>query len=256
MLRIKKTIFLLFSIVSFGLVAQEGKISYVFTVGGKASFNSTLEFKNQESFYFLDVDNPIKEEIIVQKKVEENKGINNNVIEIDIKDGKKFFVYKNFLSNEQISREVLYNGDKVILNDSIRTINWQIHSIDKKIIGGVECQRATANFRCADYTAWFAPSIPLRFGPWKLGGLPGLIFELVNETVNHSYLISGLELFTIPKIKIDSKETLSHYKDKRMNYQDFVEKQRIELKKMELYLKGISKSSEGQFKAKLPECFE
>ena len=40
------------------------------------------------------------------------------------------------------------------------------------------CQKATCHWRGRDYIAWFAPDIPIRRGPWKFGGLPGLIMKV------------------------------------------------------------------------------
>ena len=43
---------------------------------------------------------------------------------------------------------------------------------------GHSCQKATCRWRGRDYVAWFAPDIPIRRGPWKFGGLPGLIMKI------------------------------------------------------------------------------
>ena len=43
---------------------------------------------------------------------------------------------------------------------------------------GHRCQKATCHWRGRDYVAWFAPDIPIRRGPWKFGGLPGLIMKI------------------------------------------------------------------------------
>ena len=46
------------------------------------------------------------------------------------------------------------------------------------VILGHRCQKATCHWRGRDYVAWFAPDIPIRRGPWKFGGLPGLIMKI------------------------------------------------------------------------------
>lgn len=43
---------------------------------------------------------------------------------------------------------------------------------------GHQCQKAMCHWRGRDYIAWFAPDIPIRRGPWKFGGLPGLIMKV------------------------------------------------------------------------------
>jgi len=60
-------------------------------------------------------------------------------------------------------------------------INWEM-SGESKMFGGVECQKAIGSYGGRKYTVWFAPSLPFSYGPWKLGGLPGLILDAVDET--------------------------------------------------------------------------
>lgn len=52
-------------------------------------------------------------------------------------------------------------------------------------ISGFRCQKATCTFHGRDFKAWFTPEIPLRLGPWKFGGLPGLIIKVYDT--NHYY---------------------------------------------------------------------
>ena len=52
---------------------------------------------------------------------------------------------------------------------------------------------ATADFRGRRWTAWFATDIPVSDGPWKLGGLPGLILEAYDEGQQHVFTAVGLE---------------------------------------------------------------
>lgn len=58
----------------------------------------------------------------------------------------------------------------------IPTIKWNLQK-DKKTIVGYECQKAVGNFGGRTYEVWFAAALPYTMGPWKLGGLPGLILE-------------------------------------------------------------------------------
>ena len=54
---------------------------------------------------------------------------------------------------------------------------WKLTD-DTQTILGHPCQKATCRWRGRDYIAWFAPDIPIRRGPWKFGGLPGLIMKI------------------------------------------------------------------------------
>ncbi|NJC26401.1 hypothetical protein GGR27_001900 [Lewinella antarctica] len=42
-----------------------------------------------------------------------------------------------------------------------------------------------------DYTAWFAPSFPVPFGPYHFGGLPGLILEITSDDGLVTYTFDG-----------------------------------------------------------------
>ena len=52
---------------------------------------------------------------------------------------------------------------------------------------------ATADFRGRRWTAWFATDIPISDGPWKLGGLPGLILEAYDKGHQYTFTAVGLE---------------------------------------------------------------
>ena len=54
---------------------------------------------------------------------------------------------------------------------------WKMGAETQTILGH-RCQKATCHWRGRDFVAWFAPDIPVKAGPWKFGGLPGLILKL------------------------------------------------------------------------------
>ena len=41
----------------------------------------------------------------------------------------------------------------------------------------MKCNLATTKFRGREWKVWFTEEIPVSLGPWKLGGLPGLILK-------------------------------------------------------------------------------
>jgi GLPGLI family protein len=69
--------------------------------------------------------------------------------------------------------------------------NWKMHNEQKKI-ADIICQKATCRYAGRNYTAWFAPSIPLPYGPWKLWGLPGLILEAIDEKKEVQFLFKEI----------------------------------------------------------------
>lgn len=125
--------------------------------------------------------------------------------------GTKFpdFFIKKFSDNH-----FLYLGQVpnkyCLVNDSV-SIKWKIYNESKKI-GDHLCQKATGQFRGRTYTVWFSNEIPLSLGPWKLGGLPGLIFEAADSTGEVSFRLvsiknkSGKLKLHIPKLEEKSWE--------------------------------------------------
>ena len=55
--------------------------------------------------------------------------------------------------------------------------DWTLQGDTASFLGN-QCQKAMCHWRGRDYIAWFAPDIPIRRGPWKFGGLPGLIMKV------------------------------------------------------------------------------
>ncbi|WP_114820561.1 GLPGLI family protein [Chryseobacterium sp. KLBC 52] len=73
-------------------------------------------------------------------------------------------------------------------------INWIISNETKKV-ENYTLQKATTRFGGRNWTAWFCKDIPFNEGPFKLRGLPGLIFELYDAKKNFIYhLIKSQEL--------------------------------------------------------------
>lgn len=66
----------------------------------------------------------------------------------------------------------------LIYSDSVPSLKWNFSSEDNDTILGYECQKAICEFAGRQYTAWYAAEIPLPFGPYKFGGLPGLILKI------------------------------------------------------------------------------
>lgn len=87
-----------------------------------------------------------------------------------------------------------------LIEESMPVIDWKI-SNDTATFGGLHCQKATGRFKGRDYIVWFSPDLPVRIGPWKLGGLPGVILDahdLKNEVV---FKFDGIEKAAVVEVK-------------------------------------------------------
>lgn len=92
-------------------------------------------------------------------------------------------LFKNFnrsFMHFQVGTDLGLFREKQTFVDTVGLFNWRIET-QKKLVGFYQCQKATATFRGRNYTAWFSDQIPVRNGPWKIDGLPGLIIEVYDD---------------------------------------------------------------------------
>lgn len=92
-------------------------------------------------------------------------------------------VYTNLSSGLLFSQETDLRQKIFFVSDSLYPMKWEIGPEEKKI-DSMTCIRASCRYRGRDYIAWFASEIPVPYGPWKMGGLPGLIVELQDAEEN------------------------------------------------------------------------
>ena len=100
-------------------------------------------------------------------------------IRVVVTDSIGKVVFKNRENDVLLSRELIAK-DVYIVQEVLPKIDWKI-SDEMKKIGNFDCQKANGKFRGRNYEAWFAASIPINDGPWKLCGLPGLILEAYDD---------------------------------------------------------------------------
>lgn len=106
-----------------------------------------------------------------------------------------------------LSGNFIYEEDPAIFD-------WKISSEIQKILS-YSCQKAYMSFRGRNYEAWFTREIPIFNGPWKFGGLPGLIMKIADSKNNFIFECIGMEvlkekepikLYKIPYSKVKKSE--------------------------------------------------
>jgi len=92
--------------------------------------------------------------------------------------------YTNVKTDEALEvAEIL--GQKITIKSKISNIEWKL-TPETKTIDGHKCYKATTTYkfhwsgkdRTNAVTAWYDPAIPVKLGPTRYAGLPGLILEL------------------------------------------------------------------------------
>lgn len=102
-------------------------------------------------------------------------------------------IYKDYpIGKNTVSHRTYMGGPILEYEENISKIEWKLLP-EKKTLLCYPCQKAIATFRGRTYEAWFTPQIPIKEGPYKFGGLPGLIIQ-VSDTLNHyTFSCIGIE---------------------------------------------------------------
>lgn len=88
--------------------------------------------------------------------------------------------------------------DTLHYSDSVPGMKWNFVADSIINVLGYECQLAHTDFAGRHYSAWFTTEIPLPFGPYKFGALPGLILRLQDDEQQFVWEATAFELSTEP----------------------------------------------------------
>lgn len=78
-------------------------------------------------------------------------------------------------------------------SDTIPPIDWKFIPDTTRNVIGYECQLAECDFGGRRYSAWFTEELPLPYGPYKFGGLPGLILQMQDSEGQFVWTAKGFE---------------------------------------------------------------
>lgn len=152
---------------------------------------------NQESSLFL---KSASEDMVDYDEVSQKMAVNFS--------GGKNWIYKNNQTQLLTNYVTSFQEKHFLIEDQLHPMQWKVFP-EKKDIKGVLVQKARGVHRGRTYTAWFAPSIPMTNGPWKLGGLPGLILEVYDDEKLVVFLFKSLR--QLPKQAIQKPNNKAKY---------------------------------------------
>ena len=173
-----------------------GRVVYiqVANTGGDASKNgyATLLFNNNQSLY------------IQNSAPKQDSSFNSGeyVYSTMFGDNEGFPILKIHSARKLYCKITCprFSKNHCIVTDTFGTIAWTLHPEHKRF-GQYDCRRATGKYRGRDYEAWYTLDIPISTGPFKLGGLPGLILEARTLDGIVKFQFSSLEISSnIPDI--------------------------------------------------------
>ncbi|MDR1199599.1 MAG: GLPGLI family protein [Prevotellaceae bacterium] len=143
------------------------------------------------------------------------------------KGGEYFKVYRNYPENKITFTDKIMTT-VYLYEEAIPIQEWKIHN-DTATVSGYKCRKATCKFRGRDYEAWFTVEIPINSGPYKFGGLPGLIVKISDTKLNHVFELTGTETVKEPVLfetrdylETNRKDYTSVYRKYKHNFINFL----------------------------------
>jgi len=110
-------------------------------------------------------------------------------------------VYSDLEKGMAVSEKEVY-GDKVLLTDSTRKINWKITD-ETRDIAGYPCRRANALILDSIYVvAFYTDKIPVSGGPELFSGLPGMILMVALPHENVIWTATKVADVAVPPTQI------------------------------------------------------
>ena len=109
------------------------------------------------------------------------------------KKGREYEVYKHIPEKGMLTyTDVLHNDFFFCYQEAVPAFEWELAEGDTLILG-YPCHKAVCQFRGRVWTAWYTLDLPFDNGPWKLGGLPGLILAASESRQEFSFVATGIE---------------------------------------------------------------
>ena len=206
--------FLTLSVFTFAQKKAILHYSFVQNIGGR-EVSSLLDqhYANGRSIEIPIIHQKLNDTTIYNgPKIIRNIYINGN--------SKRFpFVLKTPASKSLIYAESIWIKPTVLVVDSLNNFKWRILKESKKI-GDVTCVKAETFFRGRNYIAWFKPDQNIQAGPWKFGGLPGIIYEVADANGLYTYILNDFEF--VDEFSIEFKVPEAYVNDQMISHQDFI----------------------------------
>lgn len=213
---------LLFSVNTF--CQTSGYVEY------DVSKNFSGDFHSVQSLRF----NATQSIFTALKKVEGDSEVTTDEetgdLSVILRSKTKRFVLNDLEKDSLFNQEIFFKQTP-ITKEKTTVIPWKLQD-STKTIGEFKCQLAIGKFRGRTYNAWFTQDIPVRFGPWKLQGLPGLILEANDNQNKVSYRAKRVSVasVTLEVINTDgAMELQSFIKAKPQYLKDIEKKMRSQL---------------------------
>ena len=148
---------------------------------------------------------------------------------------KELFFMKRDFENNKMSDAIEHLGKNYLIEDDIEPIAWKIQN-DLKEVAGHICMKAYTEdtLKNQKIVAWFAQDIPIKAGPDRFSGLPGMILEV---DINDGAMLITANRIDLRKLttELDSPKKIKSKKVKNADYQALVKDYIMEKRKEEAF---------------------
>jgi GLPGLI family protein len=187
------------------IFAQTNRFVYQVTMKPDASDKNSIKTENayldispEKSLFYSE--NRLKRDSIMQKAFQGGGG--RGSINRDQMEGLRSNINYS-IEKDKTNQKVYYKdriGRDIYSYEEDRPLNWKISSETRKI-GDYKVQKAETDFAGRKWTAWFTTDLPYQDGPYKFGGLPGLIVKVEDDKGDYSFdLMKNFKIAEFPAI--------------------------------------------------------
>lgn len=146
--------------------------------------NYTLKTNGKKSVYQLDA------------KLD-NSQSQGGMLANQIKQAASKPMFKDLEKNIYLQAFPIPGVKEYLISDSLNTVKWEITREKSKILN-FDVRKAIGKRDSIEVTAWFAPKLAIKDGPYNIAGLPGLVLKAEFEQ-------NGANM-TITAVQVDIKE--------------------------------------------------
>ncbi|WP_029296216.1 GLPGLI family protein [Chryseobacterium hispalense] len=184
--------------------AQTNRFVYQVTMKPDASDKNAIKTENayldisQEKSVFYS-ENRIKRDSVIQATIQSGgaRGFNRDQME-NLRSNINYSIEKDKKNQKTTFKDRI--GRDVYIYEEDRPISWKILPETTKI-GEYKVQKAETDFAGRKWTAWFTTDLPYQDGPYKFGGLPGLIVKVEDDKGEYSFdLMKNYKIADFPTL--------------------------------------------------------
>jgi GLPGLI family protein len=200
----KKLGIIILSLFMQTVIAQTNRFVYQVTMKPDASNkndikteNAYLDISPEKSMFYSE--NRIKRDSVIQAAMQSGgaRGFNRDQME-SLRSNINYSIEKNKKDQKTIFKDRI--GRDVYTYEEDRPLDWKIMPETTKI-SEYKVQKAETDFGGRKWTAWFTTDLPYQDGPYKFGGLPGLIVKVEDDKGEYSFdLMKNYKIADFPTL--------------------------------------------------------